>query len=86
VEPPEPRLSWYEPLPEGEALEHAVGFVLANPQLFLVSSSDPRRLVPILDAAGARTGGRAPTTASLQADVERQAMRPLFDGAELERI
>jgi aryl-alcohol dehydrogenase-like predicted oxidoreductase len=79
-----PRFSWYEPLPDGDSLNRAVRLVLANPQLFLNSSSDLRLLRPILEAATA--GGPAPTDEELQRDAEDLRMEPLFDGTELERI
>ncbi len=79
-----PRFSWYEPLPDGGSLIRAVRFVLANPQLFLNSSSDLRLLRPILEAATA--GGPAPADEELQRDAEDLRIEPLFDGTELERI
>ncbi len=81
-----PQYSWYEPLPPGPALERAVQVVLAQPGLFLNSSSDARLLRPILDAAVAGVGGPAPRALDLQADATMWAIRPLFDGADLERI
>jgi len=80
----EPHLSWYRPLPEGEAFGRAVAYVLANPQLFLNSSSDARLLRPILTAA---SGDLAmPNEEQLQSDAEALDMAPLFDGGALERI
>lgn len=79
-----PRFSWYEPLPDGDALGRAVRFVLANSQLFLNSSSDLRLLRPILEAASA--GGPPPSTEELQRDATELQLEPLFDGSELERI
>ena len=59
-------------------------FVLAEPDLFLNTSSDARLLAETLDvAAGPR---RAPDPAELAADREAERITPLFDGAELERI
>jgi len=81
----QPRFSWYEPLPDGPALERAVRFVLSQGQLFLNSSSDARLLRPIL-AAAAAAGGEAPSREALDADAEALDVRPLFDGSELERI
>ena len=80
----EPHYSWYEALPESDALDRAVGFVLSHPQLFLNTSSDARRLRPTLEAASA--GGDAPSRDELEADVARLDIVPLFDGSELERI
>jgi len=79
-----PRFSWYEPLPDGPALERAVRFVLSRPQLFLNSSSDARLLRAILTAAV--TVGEAPAREALDADADALDIRPLFDGAGLERI
>jgi aryl-alcohol dehydrogenase-like predicted oxidoreductase len=79
-----PRYSWYEPLPDGDALARAVRFVLGNSQLFLNSSSDLRLLRPILEAATA--GGPLPSDEDLQRDAANLEMEPLFDGSELERI
>jgi aryl-alcohol dehydrogenase-like predicted oxidoreductase len=77
------QFSWYEPLPDGGALARAVRYVLARPGLFLNSSSDARLLRPILEAAADRS---APTDEEMAADVELHDIRPLFDGAGLERI
>jgi aryl-alcohol dehydrogenase-like predicted oxidoreductase len=81
-----PRRSWYKPVDEEAALRRAVQFVLAQPQLFLISSSDTRVLAPILQAAAAASVDGVPAEADLEADVAGLGMRPLFDGAELERI
>ncbi len=79
-----PRFSWYEPLPAGDELDRAVGFVLGNEQLFLNTSSDLRLLRPILDAAVA--SGDPPAADGLAHDVDRLGIEPLFDGASFERI
>jgi aryl-alcohol dehydrogenase-like predicted oxidoreductase len=79
-----PRFSWYEPLADGDALARAVGYVLGRPGLFLNSSSDARLLRPTLVAAAA--GGPVPADDEMAADVGRQGIEPLFDGAALERI
>jgi hypothetical protein len=79
-----PRFSWYEPLPEADALARSVRWVLSNPQVFLNSSSDARLLPTILDAA--EQSGPPPSDAELEADIAALDVRPLFDGAELERI
>ena len=50
----------------------------------LNSSSDARLLRATLEAASA--GGPAPADAELAADADDLDVRPLFDGAELERI
>lgn len=80
----QPHFAWYEPLPEGEALARAVAYVLANPQLFLNTSSDATLLGAIL--AAAQGDHLAPSDADLEADVAELDMTPLFDGAALERM
>lgn len=81
-----PHFSWYEPLPpdETDAIARAVAFVLGRPGLFLNSSSDARLLGPILRAA--ETARDVPSESALAADAEALGIRPLFDGAALERI
>ncbi|TML43460.1 MAG: aldo/keto reductase [Actinobacteria bacterium] len=81
-----PRFSWYEPIRDSPALERAVRFVLADDQLFLNSSSDAAMLRPILEAASTAAERGGPALSELQADVDALAIRPLFDGAALERI
>lgn len=78
-----PRYAWYEPLPDGEALDRAVGFVLEDERLFVNSSSDARLLPAILRAAQERV---RPDPVALAQDRADWAMTPLFDGAALERI
>jgi hypothetical protein len=53
--------------------------------VFLNSTSDGRVLPAVLAAADRATYER-PSDDELAADVSAQAMAPLFDGAELERI
>ncbi len=79
-----PQYSWYEPLPEGDALARAVRYVLGRPGLFLNSSSDARLLRPTLEAAA--SGGPVPADGEMAADADRHEITPLFDGAALERI
>jgi aryl-alcohol dehydrogenase-like predicted oxidoreductase len=80
----QPHFAWYEPLPEGEALTRGVAYVLANPQLFLNTSSDATLLDAVL--AAAQGEHEAPSDADLEADVAELDMMPLFDGAALERM
>ncbi len=87
------RFSWYEPLPDGDALARAVAFVLArDPNLFVNTSSDATLLGAIVAAAdqacAALAAGEDPTPdpAVLAADRADQGIEPLFDGAELDRI
>ena len=79
-----PHRSWYEPLPEGDALERAVRFVLDREDLFLIASSETNLLRAILTAAS--TAADPPTTDELHTDVAEEGIQPLFDGADLERI
>jgi aryl-alcohol dehydrogenase-like predicted oxidoreductase len=84
VDADSPRFSWYEPLTDEAAIGRAVRFVLSNPQWFLNTTSDARLLPAVVAAAeGALT---RPSDAELAADVDDQAMSPLFDGGALERI
>jgi aryl-alcohol dehydrogenase-like predicted oxidoreductase len=80
----EPHFSWYEPLAEGPALERAVRYLLANRQVFLLTSSDVRLLRATLVVAG--TAGHPPSDAEMAADVDGQAIRPLFDWGRLQRM
>ncbi|MPY91910.1 MAG: aldo/keto reductase [Acidimicrobiia bacterium] len=80
----EPHFAWYEPLRDADALGRAVRYVLGRDQLFLNTSSDARLLRPILQAASG--GGPVPSDEEMAADVAAQGIRPIFDGAELERI
>jgi len=71
-----PRFSWYEPLRDAEAIERAVGYVLARPGLFLNTSSDATVLALTLDAA--KRAVPAPSPAALAADASQFAIEPLF--------
>lgn len=81
-----PRFSWYEPLRDPAAIDRAVRYVLSDPRLFLVTTSDATMLPPIVDAASRPSALERPTDAELAADVETFGITPLFDGTELERI
>jgi aryl-alcohol dehydrogenase-like predicted oxidoreductase len=80
-----PRHSWYEPLRDADAIERSVQWVLANSNVFLNSTSDATVLPLVLQAAQSFSGNR-PSDESMDADIAAFNMRPLFDGAELERI
>ncbi len=80
----EPRFSWYQPIPAGDGLVHAVHWLLSQPGLFLNTSSDARLLRATLEAAQAP--GAAPTDAEMETDQAALGIQPLFDGAALERI
>ncbi|HUV18356.1 MAG TPA: aldo/keto reductase, partial [Ilumatobacteraceae bacterium] len=79
-----PHFSWYEPLTDPEPIGRAVRYVLADPQLFLNTTSDARLLPMVVEAASGDL--TAPADDELRADVVEQEITPLFDGAELERI
>ena len=81
---PEPHRSWYRPLTDADALERAVAYVLARPQLFLNSSSDAGLLRPVLSAASGPL--TLPSDEAMQRDVDEHDMAPLFDDDALERI
>jgi aryl-alcohol dehydrogenase-like predicted oxidoreductase len=72
----EPRFSWYEPIRDPEALEHAVHFVLARPGIFLNTSSDATLLRATLEAVG--RAARADLDAALPRDAARLGIEPLF--------
>ncbi len=78
------RFSWYDPLTDPAAIARAVRFVLAQPQMFLNTTSDARLLPMIVDAA--RGDLSAPTEDEMRADIDEQGITPLFDADELERI
>lgn len=80
----EARRSWYEPLRDREAIGRAVRFVLSAGPYFLNSTSDATLLREVLEAAARPEP--APSAEELTADAAAFAMRPLFDGAALERI
>ena len=83
-DPGNPHRSWYEPLTDAGAIARAVRYVLADPQLFLDTTSDATLLPAVLDAA---EGDLArPGDDELAADAEAFGIRSLFDGADLERI
>jgi aryl-alcohol dehydrogenase-like predicted oxidoreductase len=81
---PGPRFSWYEPIADRDALTRAVHWVLANPGVFLNTSSDSRLLRSILEAASAPAA--APADTEMLADMDALGITPLFDGGTLERI
>ncbi len=81
----QPRFSWYEPLTDPAAIEHAVAFVLGFPDVFLATSSDARQFSHIV--AAANRPDLSVTTEQLETDIAAFGIDPLFDGsAELEVI
>lgn len=81
------RFSWYEPLRDEGAIERAMRFVLAEPDLFLNTTSDATVLPTVL-AVAARLGEIVdpPEPAAIEADIAELGIRPIFDGGALERI
>jgi len=78
------KFSWYEPLEDPAAITRAVQYVLGQPDLFLNTSSDARRLQAIVAAASGPIS--APADPLMAHDQAEHQCAPLFDGAELERI
>ncbi len=81
---PAPRFSWYMPLREPAALRRAVHFVLAEPGLFLNSSSDATLLRPILEAASEPI--ETPTAEAMNRDVAEHGIAPLFGRGESDEV
>ena len=80
----DPHFSWYMPIKEPAALRRAVHFVLAEPGLFLNSSSDATLLRPILEAASAPI--EPPTAEAMDRDVAEHGMTPLFVRGESDEV
>ncbi len=78
------RFSWYEPIEVGEAMDRAVAFVLAQPDLFLNTSSDGRLLRATCEAA--TEGINPPDPDQLARDRTELDITPLFDGDRLDVI
>jgi aryl-alcohol dehydrogenase-like predicted oxidoreductase len=76
--------SWYEPLTDVDAIERAVHYVLADPQLFVNTTSDARLLPAVFDAAESPI--LRADDALMADDAQRFGIVPLFDGEALERI
>lgn len=91
------RYSWYEPLTDTAAIDRAVRWVLGHDGLFVNTTSDARLLPAVVEAARRFAQMEAESAAAgflagpeleaqLEADEDAFSIRPLFDGAELERI
>jgi len=80
----QPRFSWYEPIDDEGARARATEFVLAEPDLFLNTSSDARLLEEILTVAAGKR--RIPDAEQLARDRDDAGITPIFDGADLEVI
>jgi aryl-alcohol dehydrogenase-like predicted oxidoreductase len=75
-ERPHTRNTWYEPLEDQEAIDHAVHWVLGNSQVFLNTLGDIHVLPKVLDAAS-RFKAR-PSDEVMQETLARLEMAPLF--------
>lgn len=81
---PTPHHSWYEPMRDEDAIARCVRWVLSDERVFLNTTSDASMLPLVLSAAN--VGGDRPNDEAMSADVLSHGMRPIFDGAALERI
>ena len=68
--------TWYEPLQEQADIDHAAGYVLARPGVFLNTASDLGLLEKILDTASRFSA--APSDAAMRDLVKTREMTPLF--------
>ena len=74
----DPQYSWYEPLADPAAIGRGTRYVLSDPRLFLITSSDYRHLRAIIEAASGPLD--RPPDEDLAADVDAFGITPLFDG------
>jgi predicted aldo/keto reductase-like oxidoreductase len=72
--------TWYQPLDEGSTIQTAVGWVLGDPDVFLISASDIHLLPRVLEAAD-RAESR-PTDSEMEQLQTGQQMQPIFRGSE----
>ncbi len=84
ADPDEPHFSWYEPIADPGARARAIEYVLAEPDLFLNTSSDARLLRETLDLASSPRV--RPDASQLERDRSDAGITPIFDGADLEVI
>jgi aryl-alcohol dehydrogenase-like predicted oxidoreductase len=68
--------TWYQPLEDQGDIDRAVWWVLARPELFLISASDVALLPLVLDAA--ERFQAAPADAEMDEMVAREGLAPLF--------
>jgi aryl-alcohol dehydrogenase-like predicted oxidoreductase len=73
---PKTRQTWYEPLEDQTAIDHAVHWILSRPGIFLNTVGDMAVLPKVLDAAGRFEP--APAEVELLDDLTRMEMAPLF--------
>lgn len=74
---PKSHSTWYQPLEAQEDIDRAVHWILAQPDLFLVSAGDVDLLPKVLDAAS-RFEGRGPGDEEMASMVADRAMTSLF--------
>ena len=67
---------WYAPLDDQTAIDHAVHWVLAHPQVFLNTPADVTLLPKVLQAA--ETFQLKPSNETMEADIEKFGITPLF--------
>jgi aryl-alcohol dehydrogenase-like predicted oxidoreductase len=72
--------TWYQPLDEAEAIHSAVSWVLADPDVFLISAGDIHLLPLVLESSG-RAGSR-PEDSKMEQLQQLYQMQPIFRGAE----
>jgi aryl-alcohol dehydrogenase-like predicted oxidoreductase len=72
--------TWYEPLTDQADLDLAVSWVLSRPNVFLNTAGDVSILPKVLNAAERFTNGNIapPSSADMQAMVDRLTMTPMF--------
>lgn len=73
---PHTAATWYQPLEQQAAIDHAVHWVLGRPRVFLNTVGDIHLLPQVLDAAS-RFESR-PSDAEMTAEIANQEMVPLF--------
>jgi len=67
---------WYDPLVQDKAIEHAVAWVLGNPDVFLNTVGDIHLLEKVLLAADKKV--LPPGDEIMQSDIDKYKIRPLF--------
>ena len=75
-ERPPTAATWYEPLRDPVAIDHAVHWVLGRPGMFLNTVGDIALLPAVLDAA--ERFRKRPSDAAMREIAAQQAMEPLF--------
>jgi len=73
--------TWYEPLEDQQDIDRSVHWVLGNPDVFLISSSDVRLLPLILDAANRMS--ERPSGKEMKDMIASKDMDLIFEGTEM---